>query len=220
MTSPEKTPAKAKQAAGFYDRFIAPRLVHCACSLKPIRKQREKVVPRAQGVVLEVGIGSGHNLAYYDPEKVTRIIGIDPNPTLTAIAKRRIETTRLKVEIIQQGAEQIPLPEDLADTAVITYSMCTIPDAAAALREVHRVLKPSGRLLFVEHGRSTQLSTAKWQDRLNPLWNRLAGGCNLNRNVAKLIADNGFNLDEIETYTLPLTPAILGFHYRGTAKPK
>ena len=212
-TEPEKTP-------GFYDRYIAPRLVHCACSLKPISKQRATIVPRAEGVVLEVGIGSGHNLSHYNPQKVIRIIGVDPSPTLTDIARRRVTTTGLDVEIIRRGAEEMPLPDDLADTAVITYSMCTIPDVAAALHEVHRVLKPSGRLLFVEHGRSTRLTTAQWQDRLTPIWNRLAGGCNLNRNIARLVSDNGFALDEIETYKLPLTPALLGFHYRGTAKPK
>ena len=208
-----------KDTPGFYDRHIAPRLVHCACSLKPISAQRAKVVPHAEGVVLEIGIGSGHNFKFYDPGKVCRVIGIDPDATLTKIARKRTENANIEVEILQQGAEAMTLDDNLADTAIITYAMCTIPQVEAALGEVRRVLKPSGRMFFVEHGRSSKPSTAKWQDRINPVWKALAGGCNLNRNIARLVSSNGFTLETIETYKLPMTPAVLGFHYRGSARP-
>ncbi len=207
------------QGCGFYDKYIASRLVHCACALPNIRAQRAQLVPQAEGVVLEVGIGSGHNLPFYDASKVHRLIGIDPNPTLIAMARKRAAAHDIPVELLPQGAEAMPLEDNLADTAVITYAMCTIPEVAAALSEVRRVLKPGGRLLFVEHGRADRPSVARWQDRLNPLWSALAGGCNLNRNIADLVRHNGFHLERLETYKLPLTPAIVGFHYRGSARP-
>ncbi len=204
---------------GFYSRHIAPYLVHGACSLGVIAEQRRKIVPKAAGVVLEVGIGSGLNVPHYDPGKVRAVIGIDPDPKLNEIGRKRWDNADFEIEVRQESAEDMSLETASADTALVTYSFCTIPRPELALAEIRRVLKPGGRLLFCEHGRSTNPGTVKWQDRLNPLWKKLAGGCNLNRNIAGLIQDAGFEISSLENYTLPHTPALIGFHYRGEAIP-
>lgn len=211
-------PPKAKP--GFYSRHIAPYLVHGACSLGIITEQRKKVVPLASGVVLEVGIGSGLNVPHYDPARVKSVIGVDPDAKLHAIGQTRMHNAAFPLEVLAESAEEMSLETGIADTALVTYSFCTIPHPEKALAEIRRVLKPGGRLLFCEHGRSTKPSTAKWQDRINPIWKRFAGGCNINRNIAELISGAGFEITELENYSLPQTPSIIGFHYRGAATPR
>ncbi len=205
---------------GLWRQYVVPRLVHGACSLRVITEQRRRIVPEAEGVVLEVGIGSGLNLPHYDAAKVRRVIGIDPDPRLLAMSETRRRAAPFEVQVIEAGAEAMPLEDDLADTALVTYTMCSIAEVARALEEVRRVLKPSGRLLFCEHGRSDRPSTAKWQDRLNPLWRAVAGGCNLNRDVTRLVEDAGFEIAFLDNYTLPGTPGLLGFQYLGSARPR
>lgn len=206
--------------AGFYDRHLAPRLVHGACSLNVITQQRRRVVPRAEGVVLEVGIGSGLNLPHYDPARVARVVGVDPDAALLRIGRRRLKDRPFEIEVHRGSAEDMPLETDMADTALVTYTLCSISDVERALAEIRRVLKPQGRLLFCEHGRSHSPGAAKWQDRLTPLWKRMAGGCHLNRNVSRLIENSGFAVEFVDNFKLPLTPGLIGFHYLGTARPR
>jgi len=202
---------------GFYDRHIMPKLVNVACGVAAIAKQRAMTIPHAAGVVVEIGIGPGHNLAFYDASKVKHIIGVDPVAEMTALAKTRIEKTPLEVEILSASAENMPLDNNLADTVVLTYSACTIPVAERALAEMRRVLKPDGVLLFCEHGRSPDLNVARWQDRINPYWNRIAGGCNVNRDIPELIKAAGFDIKTLETGYLAPFPKFSTYHFRGRA---
>lgn len=183
-------------------------------------EQRMRIVPRAQGRVLEIGIGSGLNLALYDPAKVESVVGVDPSEELLALAQPRAAAAAFSVELRAESAERISLPAQGFDTVVVTFTLCSIPDLPAALAEMHRLLKPEGKLLFNEHGRSAEPNIRRWQDRINPLWNKIAGGCNLNRNIEVAIADAGFRIDEIDTGYMPGVPLkIAGFHYLGVATP-
>lgn len=204
---------------GWYDRFVLPRAVHWACGLDPHMRQRAKVVPRARGRVLEIGVGSGLNLPLYDPAVVTKVWALEPSAPLTRMAERAARATSLDVEFIGLPAEQIPLDDQSVDTVVVTYTLCTIPDVGAALRQMRRVLRPGGQLLFCEHGAAPDESVRRWQDRLNPLWKPLAGGCNLNRHVPSLIEAAGFRITSLETMYLPgWRPA--SFNYWGAAVPR
>ena len=205
---------------GFYGRHIAPRLINAACSLGSITAERRKVVPQAEGIVLEVGIGSGLNMPLYDAAKISRVIGVDPDADMLRLAQRRIGMAQFPVEVITDSGEALPLEDNLADTAVLTYTACSIAEVASALEEIRRVLKPTGRVLFCEHGRSTRTNVARWQDRLNPFWHRIAGGCNLNRDTAKLLADAGFAIEKLDKFALAGVPELVGFHYVGSARPR
>ena len=201
----------------FYDSQVLPRVLNLACGSKPIRRQREKVVPHAEGRVLEVGIGTGLNLPYYDPAKVTHVVGLDPEAGMLTRARRVAARLPFDVEHLQLKGEDIPLEADSVDTVLITYTMCTIPDVATALCGMRRVLKPGGRLLFCEHGRAPDAGVARWQDRINPYWRRVFGGCNLNRDIPALLDRAGFRIDRLQTMYLPRTPRFAGFNYWGAA---
>lgn len=203
---------------GFYSDKVVPRLVTCACGTKPILKQREKVVPQARGRVLEIGMGAGHNLPYYRAEQVERIVGIDPCSASWALAQPRATSLGVPLEFIEGSAESIPLPDEEFDTVLMTYSLCTIPDAQAALQEIRRVLKPGGHLVFCEHGEAPDASVARWQQRVNPLWRKLLGGCNLNRPITRWISDAGFAISALDQMYLPGTPRIAGFNVWGSAE--
>jgi ubiquinone/menaquinone biosynthesis C-methylase UbiE len=199
-----------------YDKYLLPRLVHFTCGLKPTLKQRQKVIPLARGRVLEIGIGSGLNIPYYDPQRVEQLWGLDPSAEMWAIAQKNAAEHHLDAEFIQSGAESIPLPSHAADTVVMTYTLCTIPEVAPALEEIRRVLKPGGRLLFCEHGLAPDDNVRNWQNRLNPLWSRMAGGCNLNRPIAALLEEAGFRSSDLQTMYIPgWKPAC--FNYWGSA---
>ena len=203
---------------GFYANTIVPRLVTCACGTKPILKQREKVVPEARGQVLEIGMGAGHNLPYYQRDQVERIVGIDPCSTSWGLAQPRAEKLGVPIEFIEGSAESMPLPDAAFDTVLMTYSLCTISDAQAALQEMRRVLKPGGRLVFCEHGEAPDATVARWQQRVNPVWRRLLGGCNLNRPITRWITDAGFCIGKLDQMYLPGTPRIAGFNVWGSAQ--
>jgi ubiquinone/menaquinone biosynthesis C-methylase UbiE len=205
----------------FYDKYILPSFLNCACGSKPILYQRGKVVPLAEGLVLEVGIGSGLNIPFYDAGKVEKVIGLDPSPELNEMAEKVVSKTAaengLKVEIILGGAEAMPFPDDYFDSVVITYTLCTIPDAASANLEIRRVLKPGGKLIFCEHGLAPDAGVAKWQGRIDPFWGKLAGGCHLNRDIPELIASAGFRFKTLDQMYLPSTPKFAGYNYWGVA---
>lgn len=204
---------------GFYARHIGPRLVSCACATADIKAEREKIVPAAQGVVLEVGIGPGHNLSLYDPARVRKVIGVDPHATFLKLGRACREAARVPVEIRQEPAEAMQLPSRSVDTAVVTFTLCSVQDAARCLSEIRRVLRPEGRLLFLEHGLSRDAAVARWQNRLNPLWRPLAVGCNLNRPVLGSLHTAGFEIEEAEEYYLPKAPKPFAYLSRGTARP-
>lgn len=181
-----------------------------------ISAMRQKVVPLAFGRVLEVGIGSGLNLPHYDPTRVRRITGLDPALELQPRARQRIAAAGLEVELLGLSAECIPRPDASFDTVLVTYSLCSIADPRSALSEMRRVLAPDGILLFCEHGRAPDAALARWQDRLQPLWGLLAGGCHLNRDIPALLQAAGFACPQLRTGYLP-GPKPWTFHYWGQA---
>jgi ubiquinone/menaquinone biosynthesis C-methylase UbiE len=201
----------------FYDKYILPSFLNCACGSKPIKYQRSKVVPMAEGVVLEVGIGSGLNIPYYDSTKISAIIGLDPSEELNNMAKKVAADKCLEVDFILGSAEAIPLPDNHVDSVLVTYTMCTIPDALSANKEMRRVLKPGGKMIFCEHGLAPDEGVAKWQARIDPYWGKIAGGCHLNRDIPQLIRSAGFNIQSMEQMYLPSTPKFAGYNYWGVA---
>jgi len=200
-----------------YERYVLPKLLDLAMRQKPIMMQRDKVVPRARGQVLEIGIGSGLNLACYDASRVEKVWGLDPSGELGRLAARRAQKTSLEVELLQLSSEEIPVDDQRFDTVLVTYTLCTIPDVTKALGEMHRVLKSDGELIFCEHGVAPDPGVARWQDRMNPYWKKIAGGCNLNRDIPALIASAGFDVDSLETMYLP-GPRPLTYNYWGAAR--
>lgn len=201
----------------FYEERILPHLINCACSTKPNRKQREKIVPLAEGDVLEIGIGSGLNLPHYDKNKVRKIWGLEPSDGMRRKAEPRVEASGLDVEFIDLPGEEIPLEAGSVDTVLVTYTLCTIPDAVTALDGMRRVLKPGGKLLFCEHGRAPDEDVRRWQNRLNPGWSRIAGGCNMNRDIPALLAEGGFEITIDERMYIPGL-RVLSYNYWGAAK--
>lgn len=204
---------------GLYEQWVLPYFIDKGCGAPPILKQREKVVPLATGRVLEIGMGSGHNLAFYDTERIDFVWGLEPSSGMRRRAQKNLDAAPFEVKWLDLPGEQIPLDDDSADTVVLTFTLCTIPDHLRALEQMRRVLKPGGRLLFCEHGASPDAGVRRWQDRVNPLWKKLAGGCNLNRDIPRNIEDGGFKIEKLETMSLPNTPKIAAFNYWGAAVP-
>ncbi|HTO06408.1 MAG TPA: class I SAM-dependent methyltransferase [Myxococcota bacterium] len=201
---------------GFYQKYVFPRLIELAMSNADLVPVRQKVVSGARGVTVELGIGSGLNLPHYG-SGVTQLFGVEPSPELAALARRRAAETGRPVELLQQSAEQrLPLPEASVDTVVVTWALCSIPDPVQALREARRVLRREGELLFVEHGRADDPRLRRWQDRLNPLWKVIAGGCNMNRAADEAIQAAGFRIQELTHQFLP-GPKLLTYTYQGRA---
>lgn len=183
----------------FYENNVLPHLINCACSSSAIMKLREKVVPLAYGKVLEVGMGSGVNLALYDATKVNMVWGLEPSTGMRKKAQKNIASSTIRVEWLSLPGEQIPLEDNAVDSIVLTYTLCTIPDWRAAMKQMHRVLKADGKLFFCEHGQAPEKSVVKWQDRVNGLWSNAFGGCNLNRPIIESIEDSGFSMDWYES---------------------
>ncbi|MDU9413533.1 class I SAM-dependent methyltransferase [Pseudomonas sp. zfem005] len=201
---------------GFYDRHVLPRLIDYACGMGEVMKTRSKIVPQAEGRVLEIGIGTGLNLGFYDPAKVQVVIGVDPAAQMQALARQRADAITIPVETIALELGEIQASDASFDSVVCTFTLCTIPDAPAALKEMRRVLKPGGRLLFAEHGLAPDAPVVRWQHRLTPLWKPFAGGCHLNRDIPRLIEAGGFAIRELHTGYLQ-GPRPMTFVYRGWA---
>tara|TARA_Y100000768_G_scaffold217653_1_gene164069 strand:+ start:1771 stop:2307 length:537 start_codon:yes stop_codon:yes gene_type:complete len=178
------------------------------------------VVPLAEGKVLEIGIGSGLNLPYYEKSKIDEVWGLDPSEELSAMARIVADQESIEVNFISSGAEEIPLPDNHFDSVLITYTMCTIPEVLRANQEIRRVLKEDGKMIFCEHGEAPDENIRKWQKRINPFWGKIAGGCNINRKIPSLIQDSGFDIVEMEEMYLPSTPKIAGYNYWGFALAK
>lgn len=203
---------------GLYDRFILPRLIDLAMRSSEATRYRASTLAGAEGRVLEIGIGSGLNLPFYGGG-VREIVGVDPSAALLRLAAPRAAAAGFPVSLLNRGGEELPFEDASFDVAVTTWTLCSIQDAPAALAEMRRVLKPGGRLLFVEHGRAPDPGVAKWQTHLNPLWRRCAGGCNLDRPIAELIGAAGFGIERLET-GYARAPRPMGFMYQGSARPR
>ena len=203
-----------------YDKYVLPKFLNCACGSNPVARQRQKVVPLVEGKVLEIGIGSGLNLPFYDKSKIDELWGLDPSEELSDMARKVADSENIEVNFISSGAEEIPLPDKYFDSVLITYTMCTIPEVARANREIKRVLKTGGKLIFCEHGEAPDENIRKWQKRINPFWGKLAGGCNIDRKIPTLIQNSGFEIVELEEMYLPKTPKIAGYNYWGYAVEK
>ncbi|AEB60150.1 type 11 methyltransferase [Ectopseudomonas mendocina] len=201
---------------GLYDRHILPHLIDFACGMGAVMKARSQLVPQARGRVLEIGIGSGLNLSFYDPQRVEVVVGVDPSAAMQRLARERAARCQVPVEMIALELGQIQAADASFDDIVCTFTLCTIPDAVSALREMRRVLKPGGRLLFCEHGLAPDLPVVRWQKRLTPLWKPLAGGCHLDRDIPALILAGGFHVRQLETGYLK-GPRPMTHVYRGWA---
>jgi ubiquinone/menaquinone biosynthesis C-methylase UbiE len=201
----------------FYENKVLPRLINVACGSKPTRKQREKIVPRAYGDVLEIGFGGGLNLPYYDRSNVRRVFGLEPSEGMRKSAMERISDSDIDVELIDLPGEEIPLDDNSVDSVLVTYTLCTISDAVLALRGMRRVLKPDGRLFFCEHGRAPDADVYKWQRRLNSGWQRVSGGCNMDRDIPALLMEGGFEIEDDNRMYIPGIRA-LSYNFWGAAR--
>lgn len=205
--------------ASLYERFVLPRLLKCACSAPPIMKQRAKVVPHAEGRVLELGIGMGLNLGLYDAGKVESVTGVDPAAELRAIAEAAPRDPRLSVKVEDGTAEALPFEAGSFDCVVCTFTLCSVHTPAAALSEARRVLKPGGRFLYCEHGLAPDAEVVTWQRRIEPIWKRMAGGCHLTRPITAAIAAAGFTVQRSDGMYLPRAPQFAGWSEWGEATP-
>jgi ubiquinone/menaquinone biosynthesis C-methylase UbiE len=187
---------------GVYRRHVAPWLIELAMRQKALQPIRERVIGAAEGRVLEIGAGSGLNLQHY-PACVRSVVAVEPSPQLLRLAVPRTRTAPVPAVFVEGSAEALPLADHSIDTVVTSWTLCTIPDVARALAESKRVLRPGGALVFVEHGLAPEPNVRRWQDRLDPLWSRLAGGCHLNRPIDRLIREAGFHLKELRNFRLP-----------------
>jgi ubiquinone/menaquinone biosynthesis C-methylase UbiE len=200
---------------GFYEKLVLPRLLDLAMRNRVLDHYRHQTVASARGPVLEVGVGSGLNLPLYGPA-ATRVVASDPSPELLRLASRRTADVVIPVSLLRASAEHLPLSDATFDTVVMTWTLCSIPNPMVALTEMRRVLRPGGRLIFVEHGLSPEIRTARWQHRLTPYWRRISGGCHLDRKMDELIRSAGFEIDAIETGYIK-GPKPWTFMYQGEA---
>ncbi|GJL57022.1 MAG: phospholipid methyltransferase [Nitrospirales bacterium] len=201
-----------------YEQYCLPHLIHFACGLKVIQQQREKVVPLAKGRVLEVGMGSGLNIPYYDAKKIELVWGIEPSAHMRKKAQTNLARAPFEVRWLDVPGENIPLKNESVDTVLLTYTLCTIPNWHKALQHMRRTLKPGGQLIFCEHGASPDEHVRRWQNRLTPLWKKLAGGCHLNRPIPRYLEQSGFAIQTMDSQYLQ-GPKFAAFNYWGTATP-
>jgi len=213
--------AVKESVMSFYQEHVVPHLVNLAMRNRELDPYRERVLAGAEGRVLEIGIGAGANLKFY-PQGVKEIVALEPSAKLISMARRAAGESSQRiaaVNFLEASAEAIPLEPGAVDTVAMTWTLCSIPDAPQALREMRRVLKPGGQLLFVEHGLSPDASVKKWQDRLTPIWKRIAGGCHLNRPISGLLEQAGFHITHLTTGYMKHGPKPMTFLYEGIASP-
>ena len=202
---------------GMYAKYVLPRLIDLAMRNRDTTRLRAECLPQARGDVLEIGIGSGLNLRFYSPE-VRHVYGVDPSVELQRMAAERTSAVPFEVTFLQQSAEEpLPFADSSIDTVVVTWTLCSIPNPVLALQQIRRVLKASGRMIYIEHGRSTDTGVTVWQDWITPVWRRIGGGCHLNRKVDDLIGAAGFHISEQKTFYLP-GPRPMTYTYQGIAR--
>ena len=201
-----------------YDKYVCPHLINYAMQMKPFRKQREKVIPSASGRVLEIGIGSGLNFNYYNKENVSEVFAVEPDGILLEKAKQNAKINNINLNVQQLKAEELPFDNNSFDTIISTYTMCSIPGLSSAMSEINRVMKPNGKFLFSEHGKSPDINVFKWQKRMNAIQKRIAGGCHLDVDIPNEITKANFKLNKIDSMYVP-GPKFLSYHYWGVASP-
>lgn len=201
----------------FYQDRVLPRMINLACTGKPTHRQRQKIVHRAYGDVLEIGFGGGLNLPFYDRSNVRRVFGLEPSAGMRRSAAAMIEASDIDVELIDLPSEKIPLDDNSVDSVLITYTLCSIDDTMAALQGMRRVLKPGGHLFFCEHGKAPDRNVRRWQERLNPVWRAFSGGCNMNRDIPALLKAGGFTLEDDNRMYIPGVRA-LSYNFWGAAR--
>ena len=200
-----------------YEEYILPHLINCACGMKAVERQRQLVIPNAKGKVLEVGMGSGLNLKHYRADQIDHLWGLEPSKGMRLKAQRNLEDSAIPVEWLDLPSDSIPLEDDAADEVVLTYTLCTIEEPISALIEIRRVLKPGGLIHFLEHGLSPDENVRRWQSRINSTWKRLAGGCNLNRDIPALLNEADLKINKLEQGYIK-GPKIAAYQYWGKAK--
>lgn len=203
---------------GLYSRYILPHVINCACGTRPIVRQRKKVAPLVEGVVLELGFGSGLNIPYLDAAKITKLYALEPEAGMRALSEKAAKTAPFPIEVRSEFAETLDLPDASIDTLFVTYVLCTIPDPASALRATRRLLKPGGRVVFCEHGLAPDADVQKTQRGVEPMWKRFAGGCHLTRDVTGMLAEGGYRVESSEAMYLPKTPRFAGYNVWGVAR--
>jgi len=203
---------------GFYDDRVLPHIINVVMNTKQMRSLRARVCADLEGEVLEIGFGTGHNLPFM-PTSVTRLLAVEPSGRSVELARERIDASPVDVEIVGLDGQKLPVDDASVDAVLCTWSLCTIPDAVAAVSEARRVLRPGGTFHFIEHGRAPDDGVRRWQDRLNPLQNRIAGGCNLNRDIPALVEAGGLRITSLERYYNSGEPKAFGAMYEGTAAP-
>ncbi|PMB27147.1 class I SAM-dependent methyltransferase [Fischerella thermalis] len=200
---------------GFYSKKILPYLIDWSLSDPSLAKYRQEVLANVEGEVLEIGFGSGVNLSYY-PEHIHKIITVDVNPGIHALAQKRIQASSITVDHHILSGENLPMADHTFNSVVSTWTLCSIENVEQALKEIYRVLKPGGRFFFIEHGLSNEPNVQVWQNRLTPLQKIIAGGCHLNRNIRQLL-ENQFDTVSLEEFYAEKTPKIIGYLYKGIA---
>jgi SAM-dependent methyltransferase len=201
-----------------YKELFVPKITDWVCGSKNLEEQRNRIVPKASGLVLEIGFGSGHNLPFYDAEKVTKVIGLEPSSSMIKLSESHIKSSPFEVITLHGGAEEIDLFNDAVDSIVFTFTLCSIGDVARSLAEMERVLKPAGKIYFCEHGLALDKGVRNFQHAFNPLWKRLSGGCNLNRNIPSLLKEQ-FDLENVDSGYIPGLK-FGSYHYWGVAEHK
>jgi ubiquinone/menaquinone biosynthesis C-methylase UbiE len=202
---------------GLYSKYVLPRVLDFACRNKDVTELRKQALPAASGTVLEVGIGSALNLPYYSPQ-VTRLYGVEPSRELLQMARPKAEAMPFPVALLNQTADKVPIDDHSVDTVVLTWVLCSIEDTATVLKEMKRVLKANGRLIFLEHGLAAEPKVQTWQNRLTPMWKRACGGCCLNKKIDGLISGAGFAIRELHNCYIPGRKPMT-YVYRGFAEP-
>jgi ubiquinone/menaquinone biosynthesis C-methylase UbiE len=203
---------------GLYSRFVLPHVINCACGTRPIQRQRAKVAPLVEGVVLELGFGSGHNVPFLDPKKITKLYALEPEAGMRALSVKAAAAAPYPIEVRSEFAETLDLPDASVDTLLLTYVLCTIPDPVSALRATRRMLKPGARVVFCEHGLAPDAEVQRTQRSIEPWWKVIAGGCHLTRDIPGVLKSSGFAVDALEQMYLPKTPRFAGFNVWGTAR--
>ena len=200
----------------FYNKHICPHVINFAMSRTPFPKQRKKVIPNAEGRVLEIGIGSGLNLDFYDKKKISHIFSVEPDCILLEKAKKRAKHNSINLHIEALSAEELPFESNFFDTVVSTYTMCSIEKINQVMHEIKRVMKKDSKFIFSEHGKSPDENVLKWQKRLNPIWSRIGGGCHLDKDIPGIILNSNFKIPKIESMYVP-GPKFSSYHYWGHA---
>lgn len=200
-----------------YDRYVLPPLINYCCGMESLAELREALIPKARGRVLEIGFGSGLNLPFYSASQISKVIAVEPSEGMRRQAAENLARSPVPVEWLSIGAEELSLPAGSIDTVVLTFTLCTVPEWKKVLAHLHQALADDGQVLFLEHGLSDDGQVRKWQNRLTPVWKRLAGGCHLNRPIATALEAADFRITTVEKFYFEGAPKFAGFIYQGIA---